>query len=250
MSLKKGTWFLAAVCVSLMAAGGVARAADKSAIEPRAQRTLKAAFDHLLAAKSYYVSGDMASELQLPSGQRVEFNGSLQAAVRRPDRVWTKVDGEVRRAANWYDGKTFTHLDTETNTYAVWPAPPTTDEMLAKIKEALGFLPPLSILMRNTVGDDMYAKLRTGLYLGETVVGGVRCSHLAFTQEDIDWQLWVASPVPTIRRVVVTFKKQPGDPQYAVTFNSWDFNAALPDSVFTFEPPPGATRIEFEPANK
>jgi hypothetical protein len=250
MTLKKGVWFLTAVCVSLMATGGVARAADKTLIEPRAESVLKAALVNLLAAKSYLMRGDMINEVQLPSGQRIELNGTLQAALRRPDRAWTKVEGELRKASNFYDGKTFTHYDAETNSYAGWAAPPTTDEMLDKLKEQLGFLPPLSMLLRQNIDKDSFASVQTGLYLGETVVGGVPCSHLAFTQENMDWQVWVESPVPMIKRIAITYKKLPGAPKYSVTFAAWNLNAALPDSVFAFEPPPGATRVEFEPVKK
>ena len=94
MPLKKSRWFVSAVCISLLAAGGAARAEDKSSIEPSAERILKAAIGHLAAAKSYMVRGELSNEIQLPGGQRIEYSSTLQAAVRRPDRVWTRVEGQ------------------------------------------------------------------------------------------------------------------------------------------------------------
>jgi len=246
MPLKKSAWLVAAACISLTAASGSARAEDKPSIEPRAERILKAAVENLVAHKSFMFRGAVTTESALRVGQRIEYNGTVQAAVRRPDRVWVKNDGETARGSNWYDGKSLTHLDLDNNAYASWQAPSNNDELFEKMKEKLGFVLPLSPLMRSDLDKEIFKKIQTGFYVGETVVNGNTCSHLAFSQENIDWQLWVDTVVPVIRRVAITYKKQPGAPQYAVTFTSWDFNVMLPDSVFTFEPPPGAMRAEFE----
>jgi hypothetical protein len=231
----------------LLAAGSVARAEENSSIEPRAERIIKAAIGNLSAAKSYLFRGEITTEGQLPSGQRLEYAGTLQGAVRRPDHAWLRVVTEDGGRSDWYDGKTFTHLDLAANAYASWPAPPTINELLDKLKEKLGFVPPMAPLMRQH--DEKFAFLKnvtSGIYVGEAVVHGSACSHLAFTQENLDWQIWVDDVVPVIRRFVINYKNSPGSPQVAVTFTDWDFNATLPDSVFAFDPPRGATRAEFE----
>lgn len=246
MPLKKSMWFFAAACISLTAAGSAARAADTSSIEPRAVRILKAAMGTITAAKSYMFRGEITTEGALPGGQRLEYAGTVQAAVRRPDHAWIKVETEDGRRSDWYDGKTFTHLDLAANAYASWPAPPTINELFDKMKEKLGFLPPMAPLMRQHEENEVLKSLTSGFYVGEAVVRGSACSHVAFSQEKLDWQLWVDNVVPVVRRIVITYKTLPGKPQYAVTFTDWDFNATLPDSVFAFDPPPGATRAEFE----
>jgi len=246
MSLKRGRWFFSAVCISLLAVSSTSRAENKPSIEPRAERILNAAVAHLLASKSFTFRGDMTTEMQIGGGQRIEYAGTVQVAVRRPDHVWTRVEGEQGRKSNWYDGKNFTHLNADKNMYASWPAPPTTEEFLDKMREKLGFQPPLSGLMRQDLDKEIVKGVQTGFYVGEAVVQGVKCSHLAFSQENMEWQLWIDDGIPVLRRLVLTYKKRPGAPKIAVTFTDWDFNALLSDSVFAFEPPPGASRIEFE----
>ena len=248
MPLKKSRWFVSAVCISLLAAGGAARAEDKPSVEPRAERILKAAIDYLAGAKSYMARGELNNELQIAGGQRIEYASTIQAAVRRPDRYWTRVEGQLRQTSNWYDGKTFTHLEMGTNVYAAWPAPSTTDQLLDTMQEKLGFVPPLAVLMRDDVGKNAKKNIKSGFYVGPAVVRGHACSQLAFTLENFDWQIWVDDVIPVIRRIVITYKKQPGAPRFAVTFTDWEFNVQLPDSVFAFEPPPGATRVEFDTA--
>jgi len=246
MSLKRGGWFFSAVCISLLAVSSASRAEDKPSIEPRAERILNAAVAHLLASKSFMFRGELTTEKQLSGGQGIEYVGTVEVAVRRPDRIWTRVEGEQGRKSNWYDGKNFTHLMADSNMYASWPAPPTTDEFLDKMREKLGFQPPLSGLMRQDLDKEIVKGVRTGFYVGEAVVQGVKCSHLAFSQENMEWQLWIEDGVPVLRRLVLTYKKRPGAPKLTVTFTDWDFNALLSDAVFAFVPPPGATRIEFE----
>ena len=249
MPLKRSRWLLSAVCISLLAAGSAARAEDASSIEPRAARILKAAMGNISAAKSYMFRGETTTEGQLPGGQRLEYAGTVQGAVRRPDHAWTRVETEDGRRSDYYDGKTFTHFDIAANAYAVYPAPPTINELLDKLKEKLGFLPPMAPLLRQHDDTAVFQNLKRGVYVGEAVVSGHACSHLAFSLEKIDWQIWVDDVVPLVRRLVITYKDLPGDPQFSVTFTDWDFNATLPDSVFAFDPPRGATRAEFEIVN-
>ena len=108
------------------------------------------------------------------------------------------------------------------------PAPPRAPEKI------IGLGRDATVAEAQTSGDVVVAG-------GKAVVRGSTCSQLAFTQEDVDWQLWVDEVVPVIRHVVITYKKLPGAPRFSATFTSWDFNLMIPDSVFAFEPPPGIT---------
>jgi hypothetical protein len=88
-------------------------------------------------------------------------------------------------------------------------------------------------------------KATSGADLGSVAVLGVSCEHLVFTQDRIDWQIWIengARPVP--RKFVITYKDEPDSPQYTAIFSNWDFATKLPDFVFKFEPPAGATKIK------
>jgi hypothetical protein len=73
---------------------------------------------------------------------------------------------------------------------------------------------------------------------------GVPCEHLAFSLGTVDWQIWIeqgARPVP--RKIVITYKDEEGTPEYAAILSNWDFQTALPDALFQFEPPAGTTKI-------
>jgi hypothetical protein len=45
--------------------------------------------------------------------------------------------------------------------------------------------------------------------------------------------------------LVITYKNQPSQPQFAAVFSKWDFAPRIAEPVFTPELPPGAEKIPF-----
>ena len=98
------------------------------------------------------------------------------------------------------------------------------------------------------VVDQIIARVRQGTYLGLHQVNGVKCHHLAFRQEAIDWQIWIEDAErPVARKVVITFKEQPGHPQFTALIDKWNLSADAPESAFEFTPPANAKRIDLTP---
>ena len=73
---------------------------------------------------------------------------------------------------------------------------------------------------------------------------GYMCHHLVFTQENIDWQVWIQDgPQPLIRKFVITHKNEPGSPEFTGLIRQWNFIDRIADSDFVFVPPPDASSI-------
>ena len=67
-----------------------------------------------------------------------------------------------------------------------------------------------------------------------------------FSQEVIDWQIWIEDgPRPVPRKLLITYKEEPGSPQYVARLSDWDFQPCLSDHYFRFQPPKGSDEIEF-----
>jgi hypothetical protein len=95
------------------------------------------------------------------------------------------------------------------------------------------------------------AKIETGSYLGINQVLGVDCHHLAFSQENIDWQIWITEGAqPLIRKLILTHKLEPGAPEFTALLMHWDFSTPIAESDFEFEAPPGAIKIPMEKLKK
>jgi hypothetical protein len=86
----------------------------------------------------------------------------------------------------------------------------------------------------------------TGRYIGLEPVGNVMAHHLAMTEKDVDWQIWIEDgPRPVPLRYVITTKDLPSRPQFTVEMRNWQENPPLSKDDFAFAPPAGARRIEF-----
>ena len=226
-------------------------AADAPAMEPQVERILKAAADYLKSAEAFTFRADITMDEVLPSDVKVQYGSTLNASVKRPNMVRTETRGDLRNGASWYDGKTFTRLNRDLNLYAQWPAPSTTDATMNKLMEELGVQLPLSSLFYA----DPWAIWQDGVlasaYAGLHLVNGVEAHHVILLQDEIDAQVWVEEGNQVVlRKVVLTYKTIPGQPQFTALFSDWDFSPRLSGLLFDFAPPAGADRIEFLPVCK
>jgi hypothetical protein len=83
---------------------------------------------------------------------------------------------------------------------------------------------------------------------GQDIISGDVCDHYAFRQGTIDWQVWIQTgehPLP--RKLVITNRADDARPQ-SVSMIRWNLKPTFKDSIFTFTPPKGATKIELVPA--
>jgi hypothetical protein len=63
----------------------------------------------------------------------------------------------------------------------------------------------------------------------------VPCNHLAFVDKNVDWQIWIEDGQRKVpRKIVLTYKKIPGSPQFIAILKDWIFDQ--PFSHFLFKP--------------
>ncbi|MEY4484240.1 MAG: hypothetical protein RL693_1692 [Verrucomicrobiota bacterium] len=226
-------------------------AAEENRVDPQAISILNRAVDKLAGAKQFSVSTEIWGDTDLEEGGRAQFTKLVDIKVRRPDHAQVDIKTSVPKRSFYYDGKTFTLLDQQKGFYGSTAAPGTIDETIIKAEEDYGVTFPLEDIMLSRPFGDGAAKTKAAQYLGVEPVLGVLCHHLAFQNDEIDWQAWVEDgPVAVVRKVVITPKvceegEETGDQQVIALFTKWDFNTELPDFVFSFDPPPGASKIEF-----
>jgi hypothetical protein len=241
---------IAGLALLLQGASG-AGAAEQAGIEPRAADILKSALTHLAGSPSFRIRSEVITEIVLPSGQRLHYPGRLELAVRRPDRLWYKLDSSQRRIAAWYDGSSFTLLDSDRNTCASTPAPKGLGQLFDDMATRLGFRPPLSVLLRDDSTRVVLERMISGFYVGRDELEGQAYHHLAFQQANVDLEFWVAADgAPLLKRVVITQKKLPTRPQLSYTIVAWEPGATLDEALFRFEPPADVIRCDFQSLTK
>jgi hypothetical protein len=242
--------------VLLLAVAAAAQEAPPPPIEPelapasrlvdaRADELVHLMSDRLARATAFSLEAEEIYDEVPDQSPRRQLSATRRVFVRRPDHFAGDVSGDALNRSFWYDGRTFSALDKEQNVWTSGAVPPTIDEALDWVFDKTGRVIPLA----DFVYADPYARLmgsvERGVYLGIHEAAGVPCYHLAFEQATIDWQLWIdAGKEPLPRKLVIAYKTEDEVPQYAVTIRKWDLEAKLPDELFHFTPPPGASRVE------
>lgn len=222
--------------------------APPRAIEARAEQEMKKMSEFLAKVPRFALEAEETFD-EMPDGQpKMELSNLRRIAVERPNRVAADATGDTLNRASWYDGKTVTVLDKEHNTYATLEAGATIDATLDKLEDEYGVVLPLADILYS----DPYAVLMEGVtygrYLGIHQAGGVACHHLVFSQDTVEWQIWIdAGEQPLPRKLVIAYVQEPGEPKYSATIRRWSLAPTLPEGIFTFEAPDGAQKIDVKP---
>ena len=243
---RKSIEFLAfaVACALAQGTGAMAQAAGK--IEPKADRHLKEACTYLAGLKDFAFRVDETTDEIDDDGQKLQFSDRRHVIVSRPNRLMAESSGDTANRKFYYDGKTVTLYDKTHHTYGTEMGAGTIDATLDQIHEQFGYTPPLSDVLFADPYHALTEHVESGTYIGLNNVGDTKCHHLAFRQKGIDWQIWIAEgdkPLP--RKLVITYKRELGEPQYSAVFAHWDESPKLTDATFTFSPPEGAQKIDF-----
>ncbi len=213
-------------------------------IDGEALAILKKATDYLTGLDRFRLKATLVKDVVQESGQKLQFGSTLEVTVQRPNRMFTlrmDDDGDIRRF--WYDGKTATMHDEKENVYGQIPVPDTIDEMLDYLETVIEDPRPLTDLLYNDLSF-LPDRALSGMYVDVSFVENIACDHLAFRGESVDWQVWVdRGKNPFIRKVVITYKKLLGEPQFAAYLEQWDIQPEISDALFQFSPPEGARQI-------
>jgi hypothetical protein len=221
-------------------------ASSKPAVDPDAVAALHKMGGFLRDQQKFAVRANVTTDDLLASGQKVQFDGTIELMVRRPDRLRADVRGDRRDEHIYYDGKTFTIFTAKAGYYASFQAPATLAELKDVAEKRYGIDLPLADLFYWGTEHDGTGDITAATNVGVSTVEGTACDHFAFRQKDVDWELWIeqgAHPLP--RKMVITTTSEKSHPQHGAVLD-WDLAPKLTDDLFTFAPPPQAHKIEFD----
>lgn len=239
------------LCVSLAAAMPLMAQEAKSGVDSRADTLLRDMSDYLKKFPEFSLRTEVSYDKVLEGGQKIEYARQAEVFMRRPDKLHVLVAGDLVDQRMWYDGETFVLMNLQNLEFAKVEAPDTIDETLDFMARTYGISSPIADVLYSDPYAVLTENITSGTYVGESVVRGVPTHHLAFTQENIDWQIWIedgANPVP--RKAVITYKNVISSPQFSVWLSDWNFAPALADSTFRFLAPEDAREVELEPIKR
>ena len=219
--------------------------AQSGEVDASADQLLHQMSDFLAGLKQFSVQTENSLEIILRSGQKIQYDNPAQLMVQRPDKLMASRAGDIFNQELYYDGKTLSLYDKATKFYATVAAPATIDETIDFARNYLDLFAPGGDLIYSDVYTVLMEDVVSGIYVGQSVVDGIMCHHLAFRNSEVDWQIWIdAGEKPLPRKFVVTTKWMTGAPQFTLVIRNWDLSPKIAKNAFTFVPPADARKID------
>ncbi|MCZ6834917.1 MAG: DUF2092 domain-containing protein [Planctomycetota bacterium] len=220
----------------------------KHGIDPTADRILRNMSDYLASVEAFTFTIEVAEDVMLSHGQMIQYGGVSEVAVQRPGSLHARFRGEERTSNIVINDGRCTLHNLETNMYAVAEVPSSLDAAIDLVVEQFSLNVPVADLVSTDVYASVIGSVEYGYVVGRSSIDGVDCHHLAFAQAGIDWQIWIqAGPEPLVRKLVITYKDEPGWPQYTTRILHWNLSPRLSKHYFEYEPPADAVMIDFLP---
>ncbi len=208
---------------------------------------LKAMTDYTAAQKSISATFDSDIEVITAELQKIQFTSSGQLKLSRPDKLRVRRTGGYADVELVFDGKTVSLYGNNAKAYVQADMAGTIDQLIDGIQAKTGGAMPGTDLLLSSSYDVLTSDVIEGHHVGQGVVDGVECEHLAFRGHDTDWQIWIqtgAQPIP--RKYVITSKTLAGAPQYTLRIKEWKTDAIADADAFAFKPPEGATKVSLD----
>lgn len=216
------------------------------AIDPNALTELRRMSDTLAGAKAFTCRTHVVMEMPAGNGQSLTLFPEGRMALRRPDKLRARYDGDAPPLDFFYDGATVTVYAPHARVYSTMKAPSTLDAMLLDLRQVTGLRLPGVPLLKEDPYRTLSRDLQGAVVVGDSRVDGVACRHLAFRRPGVNWELWIESgPRALPRRLAATFTDRPGHPRTIIGFSEWNLHPWLTDSLFRFRKPSGSQEIPF-----
>ena len=240
-------------CIIALSAfyASAAFAGEVKSVDPRAEDILTQMGEYLAAAAEFSFKAEVTTDEVNVGIYKIHTTEQIEAVLRRPDKMRLDERGDLHEKSFWYDGKNASLLSYAEDMYATVKTASTIEVMLDEMMEKYGVTSPVVDFLVDRPHKDLLSAVTGGLYAGLHKVDGISCHHLAFIQENMDWQIWIdAGKKPVPRKFIVTYKNEPGSPEVITLFKDWDFSEEHPDKHFEFTAPKSARQIDFLPLTR
>jgi hypothetical protein len=216
--------------------------------QKHAQAILQGMAEFLATAPRFSVSINSDYDVVQASGAKIEFGERRRLVLQRPDKLRVETErSDGSQTAAVFTGKETVLVDTTHKIYASAPQTGGLDESIVHFVSDLGMRFPLAMLLVSRLPVEFERRVRSIDYVERTNLFGVPAHHLAARGDTVDFQVWVrdgAQPLPL--RIVLTYKDEPGQPEFRAQFADWNLAPVITPA--TFQPPilADAQKVQFE----
>jgi hypothetical protein len=200
------------------------------------------------AATAFSAKGDFGGDLILENGQIVEHGSSFTLVFSRPAKLYLQMNSrEGYQATMLFDGETITlaAIHDGRHVYDTTPQRGDVNESLDFMVGLTGGPRELNFFLSEQFTQSLN-RMRTGFYVGTSIIDGVLCDHLAVRTDSKDGQVWIErGDEPKPWRILITHREEPAKPRFWIQFDEWDFSPEISESTFKYTPPEGAVKFRY-----
>ncbi len=178
----------------------------------------------------------------------VEFSNTHDVYMRGPDKMHIYTIGTKGEKSYWYDGSTLAFYSYDKNIYDIVSAPETIIPAIDFLHNKYGIDFPASNFFYPDFTDDILKFFNNVFYLGEVMVDDIDCIAIEASNNDNILTIWIERESAMPYKMILERNKENAG-FYEATFTNWRINPTLPDLLFEFEPPAGATKVKIKPIN-
>jgi hypothetical protein len=228
-----------------VAGPGEIRADDK--IDKKVVEIIKETGDFYKKAKSFHVEGTFVTKGDDDKGV---INVSAVFDIERPNRLSlkTRVDGDSKKGPDIVaDGQKLTVLAKSLKQYVQEDSPQNLGEIGLKMLQVGPAL--TGMLFANVLAEEPSDLLMQGVtfcsYAGKDKVDGKPVHRMKFSQEEFDWELWVAAEgKPFVLRMIRVAQGANGKITTTETYKNWKVDPVIAKEAFHFTAPEGASKVD------
>ena len=228
-------------CVLIMSSTGIVYAQDSTATD-----ILKKMSEEIAGLDEFIITGDGYVDARLDAGQIIEHSMDVTMRMRRPDSMRiTNVDAESTKEI-YFGSDVLTVYSHARNFYAQADIPAGVDAAVDFAVNEIGIEAPVLDFISKDVVSNLLEDAESVQYLGLSRFRDMTYHHIGVRTSVADLQFWVAAEGPPLPgKMAISAKWEGGSPR-SVFFFSWDTEPDFGGKSFSFEPPAGSTRIEFD----
>lgn len=216
-------------------------------IDPQAAEILQNMSYFLGSKQEYTFKADAMFDTIITGERKIMYSASETVFIQKPDKFTIEYVTDIGGYKIWYNAGQATILSLPTNDFTLTTLPGNIDAALRKLLEQYNFSPALSEFLFINTFKEMTQNVTAGAYFGTSNVFGTKCNHLAFTEADIDWQVWIdAGRRPVPRKLVITYKNRPGSPQFIAILKDWVTDKPITNFAFKADIPNINNRVDMD----
>jgi hypothetical protein len=205
-----------------------------------------------LSAKQFSFQAKTIRVYTEAGGVPLHIFHTMKVTVQRPNHVAAEVTGDDGSDKLVFDGKTLVIFSGQNKKYASLSVPDgtTIDGMLKEAVGRYGIDFPLADLLSEAPNKAFLTGVSSGRLVDTVMIDGAPYDHLFFSQPPgIDLELWLPKTGQAVpRRLIVTYRAPPGQPNFVAEFSDWNFDIHPSESEFVFQPPAGTEQVALKPA--